>query len=335
MISSGQSIPKPPAERTFVFAVTLLAAVALIQIAAVVVAIAPNVQFDRMMVSEAAVETEAERVVASPAPQTTPVPVEVATEVNRLLDEAQTMRDRGDLEQSLEPLAEAGRLVSDEPGIWFQIGMTYRELGRNAEAVPYLQQVVSSPKMAVPAYATILQQTQAVLAELGAAPAGAPGASTAPAAASAPAANNMRDEVGIPIGSVMGIVEARMKDGAPGTKKLQIATKASSTIQIDDPLDVKTMVYFFEQNDSGDVIQTQSPVTSEWLSPPVDWKGGEPELLEVTYPLPGDRGDLAPLQYYGYVVGVYYKGELQDVRPEPASLIDQFPLKFYLTDDAQ
>jgi hypothetical protein len=39
---------------------------------------------------------------------------------------------------------------------------------------------------------------------------------------------------------------------------------------------------------------------------------------------PTDRGDLPPLQYYGYVVAIYYKGELQDQRAEPVSLLDQF-----------
>ena len=38
-----------------------------------------------------------------------------------------------------------------------------------------------------------------------------------------------------------------------------------------------------------------------------------------------DRGDLPPLQYYGYVVGIYYNGELQDQRAVPVSLLDKFP----------
>jgi Putative Zn-dependent protease, contains TPR repeats len=344
--SSGHPLPKAPAERTFVFAVALLVIVALIQIAAVIVAVAPNVRLDRLVATEQINENQ---LVATAVEQ--PVPAEVSAavaarednvnqQINLLLDQADAFWEAGKIEESLQPLMEASRLRPDEPMIWASIARTQRALGRDAQAMAYLHRILADPKVQDPShpdYEALRQHAQAELVDMGLADPSAvlPEAATRTASATSPApANTMRDEVGIPIGSVMGIVETRLQDGEPGTKKLRIATKTSASVEVNDPMDVQTMVYFFEQNDHGDIMQTQSTVSPEWLSPPIDWKNSEPELLEVLYPLPEGQGD-QPLQYYGYVVGVYFKGELQDVRAEPPSLAEQFPLKFQLNDEIQ
>jgi hypothetical protein len=100
---------------------------------------------------------------------------------------------------------------------------------------------------------------------------------------------------------------------------------------------VKIHVYFYEQNEDGDVVLTESKVVPQWLSPPVDWASNEPELLEVQYTMPDSDlpGSAAATgapgrKYYGYIVGVYYNGELQDFRADPASIARDFPLQLYL-----
>ena len=49
-----------------------------------------------------------------------------------------------------------------------------------------------------------------------------------------------------------------------------------------------------------------------------------PEILEVDY-LP-DSAD-SDVKFAGYVVPVYYKGDLQDYRADPSRLTKLFPLK--------
>jgi hypothetical protein len=144
----------------------------------------------------------------------------------------------------------------------------------------------------------------------------------------------MRDEVGIPVGSTLGIVDAKLTDAEPGFKTLNLSTKANPSTPLDSPTtNVKIVVHFYEQNDHGDVAETESRIASEWVSSPIDWANGDIELLKVKYRMPpSDRGDLPAVQYYGYVVGVYYKGELQDQRADPVSLLDQFPLKIDASD---
>ena len=126
----------------------------------------------------------------------------------------------------------------------------------------------------------------------------------------------------------MGIVSARLVTGEDGSKKLLIAIKSRTGDSIEVP-QVKVQVYFYDQDgDSGDVFPSKAQVTSSWMSLPVSWKKkGEPELLQVSY-LP-EQTDTMP-KFAGYVVAVYYKGDLQDYRSEPSNLQKKFPLKYFI-----
>ncbi|HEY8902737.1 MAG TPA: hypothetical protein VIM48_03460, partial [Chthoniobacterales bacterium] len=153
-----------------------------------------------------------------------------------------------------------------------------------------------------------------------------PATSTAGGAAAATGNSaSMRDDVGIPIGSVMGIVEAQLVDGDPGTKNLRVATKGAGGQQIDSRK-FQATVDFYEKDDHDQIVHNDAPRPSEWLSAPVDWANSEPEIFQVKYRLPlADRGDLPPLQYYGYIVAIYYNGELQDERSDQPALLQQYP----------
>lgn len=129
-------------------------------------------------------------------------------------------------------------------------------------------------------------------------------------------------------GAVLGIVSCRLEGLEDGAKRLQITIKASAREQVDVP-QVKVQVYFYDDQD-GEITASKAQVTSTWASPPVDWKEGEPELLDVRY-LP-ESAD-SSVRFAGYVVAVYYKGDLQDYRAEPARLTRIFPLKYFIGQD--
>ena len=132
----------------------------------------------------------------------------------------------------------------------------------------------------------------------------------------------------LPGGTALGIVSAKLDGAEGGVRKLLITIKANPKIPIDVP-QVKVQVYFYD-NDGGEIIPSKAQVTSTWTSPPVDWKDGEPELLEVRY-LP-DSAD-SEIKFAGYVVAIYYKGDLQDYRADPSRLTKQFPLKYFIGTD--
>ena len=125
--------------------------------------------------------------------------------------------------------------------------------------------------------------------------------------------------------STLGIVSTKLDGSDEGSRKLTITIKANPKVPIDVP-QVKVQVYFYD-TDGTEITPSKAQVTSSWTSPPVDWKDGEPELLEVRY-LP-DSAD-TDIKFAGYVVAIYYKGDLQDYRSEPAQLTKLFPLKYFI-----
>ena len=308
--------PKAPSERTFVVAVTLLSLAAIAQLLAVMVALAP--QIDLAKIGHA---LSSHGAAAAPSAADNP---ENAKQANALMNEAAQFRAENNFQGALEAVTEADRLVPGKPGLMLQMAHDYVQLGKNAEAVAVLNRIVALPPSADPADATYVEQARAAIGQLGGSVAPAPAISaSAPAAASAAAAPT--GDVGIPIGSVMGIVSAEMVNGEPGQKNLRVATKAASGQNVDGQKFVAT-VDFYEQDDHGQLQHNDAPQVTEWLSYPINWANGDPELFQTKYRMPPvDRGDLPPLQYYGYVVGIYYNGELQDQRADPVSLLDKFP----------
>ena len=126
-------------------------------------------------------------------------------------------------------------------------------------------------------------------------------------------------------GPSLQIVNAKLLGSSEGSKKLQVSIKSNTREKIDVP-QVKVQVYFYDQ-DNGEIVPSKAQVTSTWLSPPVDWKKGEPELLEVQYLPDGSSTDVS---FAGYLVAIYYKGDLQDCRAEPGRLKKLFAPKYYI-----
>jgi len=130
-------------------------------------------------------------------------------------------------------------------------------------------------------------------------------------------------------GGTLKIISAKLDGAEDGPKKLIIAIKAPPDASIDVP-QVKVQVFFYD-TDGGEITPSKAQVTSNWLSLPVTWKKhGEPELLEVDYK--PDFGD-PDIKFAGYVVAIYYKGEIQDFRADPLRLTKLFPLKYFIGTD--
>lgn len=131
-----------------------------------------------------------------------------------------------------------------------------------------------------------------------------------------------------PEGAAIEILNTDLKGADDGSKTLQLAIKARSREPIDVP-QVKVQVYFYDTQ-NGEIVPSKAQVTSRWLSAPVDWEGGKPELLEVRYL--SDTTD-PDVHFAGYVVAIYYKGDLQDCRANPPKLKKLFEPKYYIPPD--
>ena len=129
----------------------------------------------------------------------------------------------------------------------------------------------------------------------------------------------------VPGGASLGIVNSSLENLGEGGRKLLVSIKALRRDPVDVP-QVKVQVYFYDDQE-GEISPSKAQVTSSWMSLPVEWKEGGPELLEVKY-LPDSIDPRT--KFAGYVVAVYYKGDLQDYRAEPSRLSKLFPLKYYI-----
>ena len=107
-----------------------------------------------------------------------------------------------------------------------------------------------------------------------------------------------------------------------------IRARASESIAVQD---MKIFVLFYDRVNGKDITTTSANVSNRWASPPADWRDGDTETLEVAYELPAQsRGERR--EYYGYIVRLYYRGELQDTQAMPASLNQKYPAPYTLSE---
>jgi hypothetical protein len=133
----------------------------------------------------------------------------------------------------------------------------------------------------------------------------------------------------LPTGTpVLEILSARLEGEGQEPKKLQVTIKPNPKATIEVP-HVRVQVFFYD-NDKGKIVQSKAQVTSKWLSAPVDWGNGENELLEIRLQ-PDTSGSAS--KFAGYVIAVYYKGDLQDCHSDPPELKKLFPLKYFISFD--
>jgi hypothetical protein len=327
------SIPRQPIGITFVVAISLLGALAIIQLLAVAWHYIPLVR--QQVARTVELQATSQEVAPTPTQQTQqpPAPSAEMRKAQKLLADADRNSRVGDFEAALKTLEELGKVLPGDPSVLLRKALVLERLHQSAEAVAVLGEILRYPGLP-PEIRTQAQTKLDGLVQALASTKSAP-RDAAPALPDS-AGTDIRDDVGLQPGASLGIVDVRLRDGKPGTKSLRLAVKSrpASSIKVQD---VKIHVYFYEQNEDGEVVLTESKVISQWLSPPVDWTANEPELLEVQYTLPdsGLPGSAAAngapgRKHFGYIVGIYYNNELQDFRADPASLAKDFPLQLYL-----
>ncbi|MEY2520490.1 MAG: hypothetical protein QOF24_2249 [Verrucomicrobiota bacterium] len=86
--------------------------------------------------------------------------------------------------------------------------------------------------------------------------------------------------------------------------------------------EVEIRVLFFDVTPNGEMRPTDAEVNYEWLTPIRDWTDPTPKYLVATYLGAGtSRKSAEKLRYGGFVVRVYFDGQLQAERSEPKELV--------------
>ena len=86
--------------------------------------------------------------------------------------------------------------------------------------------------------------------------------------------------------------------------------------------EVEIRVSFFDLTETNEMRPTDAEVNYEWLTPIRDWKDPAPKYLVATYEGAGpSRKSADKIRYGGFVVRVYFDGQLQAERSEPKGLV--------------
>ncbi len=235
-----------------------------------------------------------------------------------LVEQGKTLRDRGDMPNALTKLREAQTLEPENPAAVAEIAVSYEKMGLMEKASEQWKRIHEMGQRRAGSYyiaadARLKQsQTQAMMTAQAAQYSNGAAAPEATASAILTISPVTTEEINDPLCSQKFTLRVPLKI-QPNTK----INVADLTIQ----------VLFYDSVEGKALVQTNANVNSRWASPPTDWVDSDTELLEIEYSQP--RADpkesrREERKYFGYIVRVYYKNELQDTRAEPRSLAAKF-----------
>ncbi len=286
--------------------------------------------------------SQAEKQLIASLPKPTPVPVRrenlIEARISGLVNLARTLRDRGDTSTALTRLREAQAISPENPQIISEMAMTYEKMGLGEKAAEQWRRIYAIGEQAGIYYAAAEAKLRTPER---------PAENTAyvadPAAEAWLMPGEETQEKVLSLGKV-GTTDDTGNSQPQRHLKVRIPIQAKAGKKI-DVHEVVIQVYFYDELKDGSVVETNANVSSSWVrrmavdggEASVDWTSPEPEVLEVAYsqseqaptPAPKTRGKArrAPERrnYFGYVVRVYYKGDLNATHAEPEKLLTQFP----------
>lgn len=268
-----------------------------------------------------------------------PVPlnraVQAAEPTNRfdeLILQGKQLRERGDMGTAITKFREAAALDTKSPVPLNELATTYDKMGLADKAAEHWRKIYDMGESAGVYYqvaeakikasqATALRNVEK--ASVGTTAAAAPPQDTTPIDVSQPID-------GIAAGALLGLLEVRAEDERDDNSAkrfvLHIPIKARPKARV-DVRDLVIHVLFYDLVDKQNVVQTSANVSSRWATPPADWTDTDTEELAVEYqlPKPEPRAKREDRKYFGYIVRIYYKQQLQAAAAEPERLAQQYP----------
>jgi tetratricopeptide (TPR) repeat protein len=89
---------------------------------------------------------------------------------------------------------------------------------------------------------------------------------------------------------------------------------------------VRIIVSFYDRSKDNKLQPTDARTSYTWLTPSADWTDPTPKVLAATYTRPKMQSHSADEgKYGGFIVRVYFDGQLQDARASSPELLSSFP----------
>ncbi len=241
------------------------------------------------------------------------------------------LRERSDMSTALTRFREASVMDPKSPEPLYELAVTFEKMTLPDKAAEQWRRIYEMGEAAGPYYtaaeARLNQAKQTTMKDV------VPGAN--------PATTEV--EEGVTPGKILGILPVTVQDeeDRASAKKLSLSIpiKARGANSGGPPSvsvrDLTIQVLFYDTVDSKTLVQTTANVSSRWTSAPADWVDSNIETLEVDYQLPLPDAKAARREnrkYFGYLIRIYYKSELQASAGDPEQLVQQFPPEENLPD---
>ena len=225
-----------------------------------------------------------------------------SAEAAKLLEAAKLKESEQDIIGALKLLDEANELQPDHPAILYQLGIVFDKVGKKQSAVTYFQTVAAMEERAGELASLSLHYLH------GKDPAALPSGL-----------------INRPLSIGPAFHEVSKDDTGQRTVRLSLSIRAAAGDEI-DPYEVRPEIYFFDLVNGVEVEAcdgSQPPVeeVNPWRSETPDYKKPSEELLDVVYHIPY-LDDGAEREFFGFVVKLYYRDEIQDVLVEPRILVE-------------
>ena len=344
-----------PSDRTYSVAVGVVLVFAALEILTIAIHFGAQHRAERVTVRsmKAPATADSMKPAATPAPPQASAPSSAALSASdRLLKEANVLRERGDTANALARLQDASQRDPRNPQVLAEMAAIYESIqlyDRSNETWKKIQDLGPS--------AGPLYELADMKLRVGAAATPSPGVAM-------DTAGKPLDAEGLPEGSVFGVTNIETEQipdpDAETNFRLKIGIKKRDGVAIDHSK-LRIMVLFYDSLDNDKVVATDADVNYEWMNPKHDWTESNPETLIVTYLrskthgitseaalsaaaaaiTPGKNSsrskkrsdsassteslDSSQRQYLGYVIRILYDDKLQTVRAEPPRLSNDAP----------
>ena len=266
-----------PSDRTYSVAVGVILVFAALEVLAIAI------HFGAKYHAERATSQSLKRPAASASakPGATPLPAQpevpssaALSASDRLLKEANVLRERGDTANALARLQDASQADPKNPQVLAEMAAIYESIQLYDRSNETWRKIQDLGPSVGPLYELADMKLRV-------------GAAATPASGvPMDTAGKPLDAEGLPEDSVFGVtnIEAeQIPDPEAETNfRLKIEIKKRQGIAIDHSK-LRIMVLFYDSVDNDKVVATDADVNYEWMNPKHDWAESNPETLIVTY----------------------------------------------------
>lgn len=224
--------------------------------------------------------------------------------VERLIEEARTLRVAGDSMRAMLKLEEAAKTAPQDANVLYQFAEVFETMGLYDQAADYYQEVFALGTMR----AGSLYELAGMKLRDG-----------------IEQSDDMTDKFAL--GRVRVFEDKSWNEGQRVILSIPVSAAAGlgqSREELARALEVQ--VHLYDELRGEPVLRDEfnSSFDESWVTPPVDWLDGGEELLRAIYEIPGANRETSHLlgerRYYGQVVELYYDGKLLDRLASPRRL---------------